>query len=158
VNGDGQLTATDALTVLRAAVGQSSNLVCAGDGPSQLRYYNDFSCQSGSSVSQATVNGLSFEADAGAFSDYQTTDLTTIDTVEIDLCGTIYDFTGPVYLPPDRSMTFWMVLLDPAVYQSADAAQLVITDDGTAASAGLAAGQAEMTPARATTVLYGHRR
>jgi hypothetical protein len=159
VTGDGKPTATDALAVLRVAVGQPSNLVCAGEGPSRLRYYNDFSCNSGSSLSQAKINGLTFEADAATFSDYQTTALTELTDIEIDLCASVYAFTGPVHLPPDRSLTFLMVLLDPAVYQFPGVnvpAYFIMTDDGTDASA-LVSG-APMSPAGATQVLFGGTR
>ena len=116
VTGDGARSASDALAVLRSAVGQPVDLVCEDSGPSKLRYYNDFTCQSGSSVSQATFNGLTFEADAGATSDYQTVDLTEISTIEISLCGGTYNFAGPLNLPPNRAITFFMVFADPAVY------------------------------------------
>ena len=158
VTGDGQRTASDALAVLRVAVGQPTDLVCTG-GPSGLRYYNDFSCSSGSSVSTATFNGLTFEADAAAVSDYQTTALIQIDNIAIDLCGGIYTFAGPVYLPPDRSMTFWMVLLDPAVYQIPDVevpAQFILADDGTSPASFV--GDVPMTPSGASQVIYGGAR
>jgi len=116
VTGDGARSASDALAVLRSAVGQPVDLICEDGGPSKLRYYNDFACQSGSSVSQATFNGLTFEADSAATSDYQTVDLTQINGIEISLCGGTYNFAGPLNLPPNRAITFFMVFADPAVY------------------------------------------
>ena len=159
VTDDGKRTASDALAVLRVAVGQPDNLVCAGEGPSRLRYYNDFQCGGQAATSTASFNSLTFQADSGAASDYQIVDLTEISAVEIDLCGGVFAFDGPIFLPLDRSITFWMVLLDPAVYQFPGIevpAQLILTDDGTAASA-LSASRS-MTPSAASSVLYGGMR
>jgi len=133
VTGDGAKTATDALAVLRSAVGDPVELVCTGEGPSDLRFYNDFSCGSGSSMSEARFNGFTFSADAGEVSDYQSVDREAIDTIEIDLCGGTYAFSGPIYLPPGRALTFYMAILDPAVYEFPGVdvpAMFVIYDDG----------------------------
>lgn len=158
VNGDGQKSATDALAVLRSAVGDPVELVCAGEGASDLRFYNDFSCGSGSSVSEARFNGFTFSADAGEVSAYQSVDLAAIDTVEIDLCGGTYYFDGPIALSPGRAITFYMALLDPAIYQFPGVdvpAMFVLYDDGAPAGA-LAAGSS-MAESGNAGVLYGGR-
>jgi len=156
VTDDGKRTASDALAVLRVAVGQPDTLVCAGEGPSRLRYYNDFQCGGEVATSTASFNDFTFQADSGATSDYQSVDLTEISAIDIDLCGGLFAFDGPIHLPPDRSITFWMLLLDPAVYQFPGIevpAQLVLADDGTDASA--FSTSASMTPSAASSVLYG---
>lgn len=158
VSGDGEKSATDALMVLRSAVGDPVELTCAGEGPSDLRFYNDFSCGSGSSVSQATFNGFTFSADAGQTSEYQSVDRTEIDSIEIDLCGGSYFFSGPISLSPGRALTFYMALLDPAVYQFPGVdvpALLVMYDDG--APAGAAAMSGPPQHENPASVLYGGR-
>jgi hypothetical protein len=158
VNGDGQKSATDALAVLRSAVGDPVELVCAGEGPSDLRFYNDFSCGSGSSVSEARFNGFTFSADAGQTTVYQSVELAAIDTIEIDLCGGTYYFEGPISLPPGRAMTFYMAILDPEVYQFPGVdvpAMFVLYDDGAPAGS-LDAGSSPAQSNRAG-VLYGGR-
>jgi hypothetical protein len=153
VNGDGQKSATDALAVLRSAVGDPVELTCVGEGPSDLRFYNDFLCSSGSSVSEARFNGLKFSADAGEVSAYQSVDLTEIVDIEIDLCGGTYYFAGPISVSPGRALTFYMAFLDPAVYQFPGVevpALFVMYDDGVpAGTAGIQQG------ASSTSVLYG---
>lgn len=158
VTGDERRTAADALKVLRVSVDLPDDLVCAGEGPSQLRYYNDFNCGDQSEVSVATLDGLTFQASSTATSEYQAVTVGQIDNAEIVLCDEVYSFDGPIYLPPDRAMTFWMVLLDPETYQFPDVevpAQLVISDDGTAASALTAA---PTTPRNTALIAYGGRR
>lgn len=159
VTGDGVKTATDALAVLRSAVGDPIELICTGEGPSDLRFYNDFSCGSGSSLSQARFNGLTFSADAGEASPYQSVDRSAIDAIEIDLCGDTFYFPGPIYLSPGRALTFFMALLDPVVYQFPGIevpAMFVLYDDGVPAGS-VTAGAAVM-PASNAAVLYGGRR
>ena len=134
VNGDGNRGATDALAVLRAATGQPVDLVCSGEGPSSLRYYNDFDCNSGSANSQATFNGFTFNASSGNSSEYQSVDLASIDTIVVTICGGEYNFKGPIFLPPDRKMGFYVALLNDTVY-GAGRALFVLYDDGEAASA-----------------------
>lgn len=158
VTGDGAKTATDALAVLRSSVGDPVELVCVGEGPSDLRFYNDFSCGSGSSVSEARFNGFTFTADAGQTTAYQSVDLAAIDTIEIDLCGGTYFFDGPINLSPGRALTFYMALLDPAVYEFPGVdvpAMFVLYDDGAAAGA-FAAGSSAAQSNHAG-VLYGGR-
>jgi hypothetical protein len=115
VTGDGKKTANDALAVLRAAVGQPVNLQCNA-GPSRLRYYNDFSCSSGSSVSLLEFNGYSFQADAFSVSPYQTVDLEQISDIHIELCNSDYYFDGPLNIPPDRQLEAFMIFADPEIY------------------------------------------
>jgi hypothetical protein len=156
VTGDGQKSATDALAVLRSAVGDPVELTCAGEGPADLRFYNDFSCNSGSSVSDARFNGFAFSADGGQTSAYQSVDRTDIDAIEIDLCGGTYTFEGPIYLPPGRAFTFYMAILDPAIYQFPGVetpAMFVIYDDGEPAVSSLASGSAPQSSD--VGVLYG---
>jgi len=158
VTGDGQKTATDALAVLQSAVGNPVELTCAGEGPSDLRFYNDFSCGSGSSVSEARFNGFAFSADAGQTTDYQSVDRTEIDTIEIDLCGGTYFFDGPISLSPGRALTFYMALLDPAVYEFPGVdvpAMFVMYDDGVPAGAAVASGSEPQSSSAG--VLYGGR-
>jgi hypothetical protein len=144
--------------VLRSAVGDPVELVCAGEGPSDLRFYNDFSCGSGSSVSEARFNGFTFSADAGQWTAYQSVELAAINDIEIDLCDGTYFFEGPIYLPPGRPMMFYMALLDPAVYQFPGVdvpAMFVLYDDGPEVDAlvtGAAAARSENAG-----VLYGGR-
>lgn len=159
VTGDGVKTATDALAVLRSSVGDPVELVCAGEGPSDLSFWNDFACGSGSSLSQARFNGLTFSADAGESSPYQSVDLTEINDIEIDLCGDTFYFPGPIYLSPGRALTFLMALLDPVVYPFPGIdvpAMFVLYDDGVPAGA-LTAPPADVN-ASGASVLYGGRR
>jgi hypothetical protein len=156
VTGDGQKSATDALAVLRSAVGDPVELTCAGEGPADLRFYNDFSCNSGSSVSEAHFNGFTFSADAGQTSAYQSVDRTDISAIEIDLCGGTYAFDGPIYLPPGRALTFYMAILDPTIYQFPGVetpAMFVLYDDGAPAASSLASGSAQQSSN--VGVLYG---
>ena len=139
VTGDGKNTTKDALAVLRSAVGQPVELTCEDSRPSRLRYYNDFGCSSGSSVSQAMFNGFTFSADAGESSEFQTVDRESIDTMQIDLCDGSYYFDGPLYLPRNRSIQFFMIRADPAVYQFEGVehpAFFVLIDLGEPAAAG----------------------
>jgi hypothetical protein len=138
VNGDAKRSTLDALLVLRSAVGQNVNLTCEDSGPSRLRYYNDFTC--GDQTSQAKFNGFTFVADGGDVSPYQTVDRTEITNIELKVCGGTYTFSGPLNLPPNRSLTFLMVLLDPEIYDGGDGvpAYFVIEDDGEAATADVA--------------------
>lgn len=159
VTGDGQKSATDALAVLRSAVGDPVELVCAGEGPSDLAFYNDFSCGSGSSVSEARFNGFTFSADAGQTTAYQSVDLEKIEEIEIDLCGGTYYFSGPIYLSPGRPLTFYMALLDPTVYEFPGVdvpAMLVLYVDGPLTGA-LFAGPSGASSSQAG-VVYGGRR
>lgn len=159
VTGDGQKTATDALAVLRSSVGDPIELICAGEGPSDLRFYNDFSCGSGSSLSEARFDGLTFSADAGETSPYQSVDLMEITEIEIDLCGGTFYFSGPIYLSPGRALTFFMAFLDPSIYQFPGIempAMFVLYDDGVPAGSS-AAVAADINPSGAS-VLYGGRK
>jgi hypothetical protein len=144
VTGDDARSASDALAVLRAAVGQQVDLVCKEERPSRLQYYNDFTCNSGSSVSEARFNGLTFEADAGEVSGYQVVDRDQVDSIELDVCGGTFTFPGPINLPRNREITFFMALLDPDFYEFPGIdvpAQIVFFDDG--ARTDLRAGGAE---------------
>jgi hypothetical protein len=157
VTGDGAKTATDALAVLQSSVGGPVELVCAGEGPSDVRFYNDFACGSGSSVSEARFNGFTFSADAGEVSGYQSVDRETISEIEIDLCGDTYFFEGPIYLSAGRAITFYMALLDPAVYEFPGVdvpAMFVLYNDPPAGS--LVAGASTSTSSGAG-VVYGGR-
>jgi len=116
VTGDGLRKSSDALAVLKSAVGLEVDLICSDTGPSMLRYYNTFTCQSGSSVAQAKFNGFTFNAGAQQFSAYQSVDRTTINAIEITLCAQTYEFAGPLNLPPNRKLSFFMILADPDVY------------------------------------------
>jgi hypothetical protein len=131
VTGDQKRLASDALAVLRSAVGQNVDLICE-TGPTRLRFYNDFTCGSASSTAAARLNGFQFSADGGELSDYQDVDRVEIDTIEIDTCGGTYHFPGPIVLPPGRALTFYMALLDPEVYDfgSGVPALFVLYDDG----------------------------
>jgi hypothetical protein len=132
VNGDEKKTTTDALAVLRSAVGQNVNLVC-DDGPSRLRYYNAFNCSAGSDISTLEFNGYDFSADAFSYSPYEVVDRMTIDNFHVELCGGDYYFDGPSYLPRNRSIYIYMVLADPEVYDFPDVevpAFLVLFDEG----------------------------
>jgi len=153
VTGDNQRSASDALAVLRSAVGQQVDLVCEGDGPPQLRLLNPFFCGGESATSEARFNGLTFQAESEQFSEYQTVDREQIDTIEIDACGGTFGFDGPINLPPGRRMTFFFALLDPAVYQIPEVdtpAQFLIYDDGVEPE--MTAGT---TPANAMAAYYG---
>jgi hypothetical protein len=148
VNGDAKKSTLDALLVLRSAVGQNVTLTCEDSGPSRLRYYNDFTC--GTQTSQAKFNGFTFVSEGGEFSDYQIVDRDSITNIELKVCGGTYTFQGPLYLPPNRSLTFLMVLLDPEIYgtENGTPAYLIIEDDGVAATA-----DAAISTARSKNVL-----
>ena len=152
VTGDGQRGATDALAVLKAATGQDVPLICDA-GPSDLRFYNDFSCNAGSSVSQASFNGLTFQADSGELSEYQSVDRETIDTITITLCGGEWNFPGPINLPPSRKITFYMAILDEAVYGPGNAL-FVLYDDGEPAQA-FVLDATDVTPASGVGFAFG---
>ena len=154
VTGDGKRAASDALAVLRAATGQPIDLVCDGDGPSELRFYNDFQCDGGAAVSQASFNGFTFTASSGELSEYQSVDRDTIDTIAIALCGGEYNFPGPINLPPGRNITFYMALLNPAVYGDAQAL-FVLYDDGEPAAAYTLLGATDATPASGIGYAFG---
>ena len=153
VTGDGQRGATDALAVLRAATGQDVNLVCENDGPSELRFFNDFNCGGSSSNSTAAFNGFNFSAASGDFSNYQTVDRETIDAMVINLCGGEYNFPGPLNLSPGRKLTFFMALLNPDVYGEGQAL-FVIYDDGEPAEAFLL-GESGTMPASGVGYAFG---
>jgi hypothetical protein len=153
VTGDGQRGATDALAVLRAATGQDVDLVCENDGPTELRFFNDFNCGGGSSTSTATFNGFTFSASSGNFSDYQTVDRETIDTMQITLCGGDYNFPGPLFLSPGRKLTFFMAILSEDVY-GAGQALFVIYDDGEPAQA-FVLGESGTLPASGVGYAFG---
>jgi hypothetical protein len=109
-------------------------------------------------VSAARFNGFTFSADAGQTTAYQSVDLVAIDTIEIDLCGGTYYFEGPIALSPGRAITFYMALLDPAIYvfPGVDVpAMFVLYDDGAPAGS-LATGSSTVQPGDAG-VLYGGR-
>ena len=154
VNGDGNPSATDALAVLRAATGQPVELVCAGEGPSSLRFFNDFFCGPDPSSSEASFNGFDFAALSNQFSPYETVDRETIETITVTICGGEYTFSGPIFLPPDRKISFFVALLDPEVYDPGSAL-FVLYDDGEAASA-LSAG-ADAMPATPMGYGFGSR-
>ncbi len=153
VTGDGNRSAVDALAVLKAATGQSVTLSCAGEGPSELRFYNDFNCNSGSQTSEASFNGYAFEADAGEISDYQSVDVDSIIDIVVDICGGEYNFPGPINLPPDRRITFYVALLDPDVYGEGRAL-FVLYDDGEPAGA-LTLGETDATPSSGIGYAFG---
>ena len=154
VNGDGNRSAVDALAVLKAATGQTVELACAGEGPSDLRFFNDFDCNSGSDLSVASFNGFTFQANAGDSSAYQSVDRDSIDTIVVDICGGEYNFPGPINLPPDRKITFYVALLDPAFYGEGRAL-FVLYDEGEAASA-LTTGETDMLPAGGIGYAFGN--
>ena len=133
VTGDQKRLASDALAVLRSAVGQNVELVCEA-GPTRLRFYNDFTCGTPTSTSEARFNDFTFVAEGGTLSDYQEIDRTEIDAIEIDMCGGTYHFPGPIVLPAGRPLTFYMALLDPSVYDFGGGvpALFVLYDDGDA--------------------------
>jgi hypothetical protein len=133
VTDDGECTATDALAVLQHAVGQPVSLVCEGEGPSQLRFYNPFYCDGQNAVSQARIGGVTWSADSDAFAQYEKTGWTVLANIEIDVCGTTLYFPGPINVAPDRSITFYVALLDPNVYQIPGVewpAMFIMNDDG----------------------------
>jgi hypothetical protein len=130
VNGDGNKTTSDALAVLRSAVGQPVNLQCES-GPTQVRYYNDFSCNSGSSVSTLDFNGYEFSADTSEVSDFQTVDVHLVTDMHVELCGADYDFSGQQHLLPGRRYEAFMVFADPEIYTDVeDPAFLIFYDIG----------------------------
>jgi hypothetical protein len=153
VNGDGNRSAVDALAVLKAATGQTVELACAGEGPSDLRFFNDWDCVSGSDVAEASFNGFTFQANAGGYSAYQSVDRESIDTIVVEFCGGDYNFPGPLNLPPDRKISFYVALLDPEVYGEGRAL-FVLYDDGEAASA-LMTGETDILPASGIGYAFG---
>ena len=153
VTGDGNRSAVDALAVLKAATGQQVTLTCAGEGPSDLRFYNDFTCNNGSQTSEASFNGFTFEADGGEISDYQSVDVDSINDIVVDICGGEYNFPGPINLPPNRRITFYVALLDPDVYGEGRAL-FVLYDDGEPAGA-LGLGETDATPSSGIGYAFG---
>lgn len=153
VNGDGNRSAVDALAVLKAATGQAVELTCAGEGPSDLRFYNDFDCATGSDVSEASFNGFTFQADVEDTSAYQSVDLEQISDIDVEICGGDYSFPGPINLPPDRKITFSVAILDPEVYGDGRAL-FVLYDDGESASA-LMTGETDTLPASGIGYAFG---
>jgi hypothetical protein len=154
VNGDGNRSAVDALAVLKAATGQAVELSCVGEGPSDLRFYNDFDCNEGSDLAEARFNGFTFQATAFDQSAYQSVDRDSIDEMVVEFCGGEYNFPGPINLPPDRKITFYVALVDPAVYGEGRAL-FVLYDDGEAASA-LMGGETDMLPASGIGYAFGN--
>lgn len=141
VTGDEKKTTADALAVLRSAVGQQVNLQC-DDGPSRLRYYNDFDCGSGSDLATLEFNGFDLTADAGSYSPYETVDRQSINDFHLSWCGGDYYFDGPSYLPRNRSIVIFMVFADPEIYQFPgvdEPAFLILYDEG------IPAGEAALT-------------
>jgi hypothetical protein len=134
VTGDNQRSASDALAVLRSAVGQSVDLVC-DEGPTELRLFNPFNCHGETFTMEARFNGFTFQSESFEVSDYQSVDRTEIDLIEFDACdGDTFYFQGPVLLTPGRKMTFFFAFLDPAIYEFPGVdipAQFLIYDDGT---------------------------
>lgn len=156
VTGDGTRSASDALAVLRVAVGEPDTLVCTSESPSRLRYYNNFLCDGGGTTSTVKFNGFTFQASSGTNSDYQTVTLNDIGNIEVNICGAVYNFPGTIHLPANRSLSFWVVMLDPAVYQFPNIvapAQFVVADEGLDPSASLNA--APMTMRDTAALAYG---
>lgn len=155
VNGDGKRLTGDALLVLKSAVGQAVNLVCDDSGPSRMRYYNDFTCLN-FPTSQAKFHGLTFVAESAEYSAYQTVNHTQITDVEINMCGGTYTFPGPIRLPPNRSLSFLMLLLDPDVYgtENGDPAFFAVLDDGAPADS---LAEPTQTSANVVAILKGTR-
>lgn len=135
LNGDNKKTAADALALLKSAVGQNVNLLCTDTTPSRIRFYNGFDCSVGSDTSvlsfHDTDENYEFEADLDESTAFQTVDETTIDDIEIDLCGGTYTFNDPFHLAPNHSYTLFMVLVDPALYGEGSA-YAILYDNGIA--------------------------
>ena len=67
-----------------------------------------------------------------------------------------YFFDGPLNLPPNRKLSFFVVFLDPAIYTFADVpADFVITDDGDSVT--LASTDSTVEPGREVAVISGGR-
>jgi hypothetical protein len=128
VTGDNKKTTADALAVLRSAVGQPVNLQCEA-GPTEVRYFNDFSCSSGSSVSTLDFDGYEFTADADEASPFQTVDVHLVTEMHLVLCGGDYNFTGEQNLLPGRRYEAFMVLADPDVYTDVEEPAFLIFYD-----------------------------
>jgi hypothetical protein len=149
LNGDNKKTTADALALLKSAVGQNVNLMCLDTTPSRIRFYNPFDCTTGSDIATLTFNdsdeSYEFTADFDVSSPYQTIDDTTIDNIEIDVCGGEYTFNDPFHLAPNHSYTLFMVLVDPDIYGEGSA-YAILYDEGepvvaTAAAAADPAGE-----------------
>ena len=92
------------------------------------------------------LGGFGIRASYGRLREACQTDVdgTSISNIELDLCGGTFTFPGPLNLPPNRSLTFFMLLVDPNIYGSGNGtpAQFVIYDDGAPATA-LTSGDSE---------------
>ena len=139
VTGDQEKTTSDALAVLRSAVGQQVALVC-DEGPSRIRFSNATLCN-GDSQATLSFNGLEFSADYGPPTEYQVVDRPSIDNVQATICGgqAQFSFEGPFHLPRNRSITAFLVIGHPEVYESESefTAFLVLRDNGIPADASL---------------------
>lgn len=136
VTGDGKKNTSDALAVLRSAVGQPVDLMCES-GPSLVSYYNDFKCGvDDTTPGTASFGGHDFEADPYGSSPYQEVSLTTLANIMVSDCNGDYEFPGPIYLPPNRKISFFVIIADPDYYDFSDfPAFITFYDDGEEADA-----------------------
>ena len=83
-------------------------------------------------------------------------DLETIDTITVAICGGDYEFPRPIFLSPGRRITFYVALLDAAVYGDGQAL-FVLYDDGEPAAASTAGtiGEPDVMPASGIGYAFG---
>jgi len=133
VNGDDSRTASDALAVLKSAVGQNVDLECTADPlrPSQVRLYNAFNCASGSdNAILETDHGQDWSANnTDSYSGYQVVEESLIEGINYKQCGENIRFEGPVSVPPERRIVFFVVAAHPDFYGE-DYYYLMMIDEG----------------------------
>jgi hypothetical protein len=161
VTGDQEKTTSDALAVLRSAVGQQVALVC-DEGPSRIRFSNATPCNGESQTATLSFNGLEYSAGYGVPTEYQVVDRLSIDNVQATLCGgqVQFFFEGPFHLPRNRSITAILVIGHPDIYESESElpAFLVLRDNGIPADGSLLQSAEEPAAGEEAAVFVGELR
>lgn len=109
--GDGIKT-SDALAVLREAVGLDSNLTCVAPASqySRMRVYGFDGC---SRTTFRASTGETMAADEGKYSAYVEFPRDSVQWVEVTACGVTDRFDGPFTIPRERLLSVEVLLLDP---------------------------------------------
>ena len=137
VTGDDAVRTSDALAVLKSAVGQSIQLTCKTEvEPVVLRHsrgrlFNGFGCPSGSDRAELrTDEGQFFAVDSpGAYSSYQTLNTSQVAGVTYEQCGLSVRFPGPLTVAPERKFSVQVLALEDTLY-GPDTFFLAVFDEG----------------------------